>query len=207
MPRLVAPEILDTLSPADPRAIRSRRDLRLINWFMRGESWILAQLEELAPTKIIELGAGTGALTNRIAEKFPDVEVIGVDLMPRPVGLSDQACWSQQDVMAYSGYEKGSVVVANLFIHHLPPSDLQALGQCLSEVKGLLLAEPYRGAVPKLMGKCLFPFINDVTRYDMMVSIDAGFRRGELESYFPERLQWQESTGLFGGLRSKGGRL
>ena len=84
MPRLVAPEILDTLSPADPRAIRSRRDLRLINWFMRGESWILAQLEELAPTKIIELGAGTGALTNRIAEKFPDVEVIGVDLMPRP---------------------------------------------------------------------------------------------------------------------------
>ena len=31
-----------------------------------------------------------------------------------------------------------------------------------------------------MMSRCLFPFVNDVTRHDMAVSIRAGFRQDEL---------------------------
>jgi hypothetical protein len=40
--RLVQPEILDTLPPDDPRALRSRRDLRRVNAWM-GNDAIMAQ--------------------------------------------------------------------------------------------------------------------------------------------------------------------
>ncbi len=45
--RVVKPEILDSLDASDPAAIRSRKDLRRINWFMRGETWILQQLASI----------------------------------------------------------------------------------------------------------------------------------------------------------------
>ena len=40
MKRVVKPEILDELDGSDPRAIRSRRDLRFINLLMGNERWI-----------------------------------------------------------------------------------------------------------------------------------------------------------------------
>ena len=41
--RVLTPEILDNLSPADPRAVRSRRDLVRINAVMR-QGGIMAKL-------------------------------------------------------------------------------------------------------------------------------------------------------------------
>ena len=56
--RLVEPEILDELDPADKRAVRSRRDLRLVNWFMRGESWVVRELKKMQGVRrVVYLGA------------------------------------------------------------------------------------------------------------------------------------------------------
>src|SRR3954462_11982265 len=88
MQRIVEPELLDSLPPNDPRAIRSRRDLR------RGNAWVgnsvhLARAVEALPPprRIIELGAGDGTLMLKIARRFahhwqPGVELILLDMAP-----------------------------------------------------------------------------------------------------------------------------
>ena len=75
MERVVEPEILDELSGDDPRALRSRRDLRLINFLMGNERWILKQVR--SADSMVELGAGDGSLTRKLTKYG---SVTGLDL-------------------------------------------------------------------------------------------------------------------------------
>ena len=207
--RLVAPEILDELDPADKRAVRSRRDLRLVNWFMRGESWVVRELKNMQGVRrVVDLGAGDGSLGAAIIEELPDLEVTCVDLVPRPKNLDDRITWWSGDVFDYERYDETTVVVANLFLHHLVSSELQKLGAKIHGVRGVLAAEPYRGGVSLMMSRCLLPFVNDVTRHDMMVSIRAGFRQGELGRELSHELSgaltWSDQKGVFGAIRVRG---
>lgn len=73
MNRLVQPELLDELSPDDPRARWSRRDLRRINVWMRNHA-IMAKALQTAmdgrvPKQITDLGAGDGHFLMRVAKK------------------------------------------------------------------------------------------------------------------------------------------
>ena len=207
--RLVAPEILDELDPADKRAVRSRRDLRLVNWFMRGESWVVRELKNMQGVRrVVDLGAGDGSLGAAIIEELPDLEVTCVDLVPRPKNLDDRITWWSGDVFDYERYDETTVVVATLFLHHLVSSELQKLGAKIHGVRGVLAAEPYRGGVSLMMSRCLLPFVNDVTRHDMMVSIRAGFRQGELGRELSHELSgaltWSDQKGVFGAIRVRG---
>ena len=207
--RLVAPEILDELDPADKRAVRSRRDLRLVNWFMRGESWVVRELKKMQGVRrVVDLGAGDGSLGAAIIEELPDLEVTCVDLVPRPKNLDDRITWWSGDVFDYERYDETTVVVANLFLHHLVSSELQKLGAKIHGVRGVLAAEPYRAGVSLMMSRCLLPFVNDVTRHDMMVSIRAGFRQGELGRELSHELggalTWSDQKGVFGAIRVRG---
>ena len=70
-PRRVVAEILDHLPPDDPRAVRSRRDLRLVNRIM-GHAALLARALDpamTAPRRLVELGAGDGTLLLRLARR------------------------------------------------------------------------------------------------------------------------------------------
>ena len=74
--RRLVPEILDDLPPDDPRARRSRGDLRRINLLMR-QTAIAGDLIErhLAPpadrpARLLEIGAGDGRATLRLARRL-----------------------------------------------------------------------------------------------------------------------------------------
>ncbi len=203
--RLVAPEILDGLDAADERAVRSRRDLRLVNWFMRGEEWILSELRKIQGLKrVVDLGAGSGCLANAIVREIPGLEVECVDLASQPLHLDPRITWWQGDVCDYEGYDSQTVVVANLFLHHFDPTQLESLGARMQELRGVLAAEPYRGVAGLMMSRFLFPFVNEVTRHDMVVSIRAGFKHSELAAMLGLDFSWHEKRGLFGGIRLKG---
>ncbi len=205
MKRVVEAEILDELDAKDPRAIRSRRDLRLVNWFMRGESWILSELQKIDGLKrVVELGAGDGILAAEITEELPNVEVVCIDLIDRPRGLNQRVKWWQGDVLDYDGYGDDTVVIANLFLHHLSSSELKDLGVMMHQARGVLAAEPHRGALSMMMSRCLFPFVNDVTQHDMTVSIRAGFRNNEVAGLIGGKWQWSQHRGVFGGIRTMG---
>ncbi len=200
--REVKPEILDSLDANDPAAIRSRKDLRLINWFMQGETWILGQLDELGDIrKVVEIGAGDGHLCSKIKEKFPNAEVIAIDLLERPSRVHKDVDWKSEDVFLSDCFDKDAIVVANLFIHHLDNEGLWQLSKKVSKCRAIIMAEPHRYWFSKLLGYPLFPFVNHVTRHDMMVSIEAGFRFGELAGLIDVDWHWDERAGL-GGIRS-----
>ena len=70
LPRRVLPELLDELAADDPRAVRSRRDLKLVNRIMGAKSallWAIDATPQPGPRRIVELGAGDGTMALRIA--------------------------------------------------------------------------------------------------------------------------------------------
>ncbi len=201
MKRKVSPEILDELENDDPRAQRSRRDLRLINFLMGNERWILKQV---AGERMVELGAGAGVLTRKLAEKGP---VTGLDFQEKPAAI--EASWLAGDLFETLPQAAGEVIVANLILHHFTDDALVRLGELLKEGelgcrrKRLVIVEPWRSRIALAEGYSLYPFVNEVTRHDMMVSIRAGFRRGELAELLklgPE-WEWREEVSLLGGIR------
>ena len=90
MARIVEPELLDQLPASDPRAIRSREDLRRINRLM-GTTGLLAKaldplLADRPDPHIIELGAGDGSLLLRVAQarktRWPPMRLGLLDMQP-----------------------------------------------------------------------------------------------------------------------------
>src|SRR6266404_4755475 len=62
VPRLVQRELLDELPATDPHAVRSRRDLQRVNWWM-GNAVKAARAvtaNRSGPWRVTELGAGDG---------------------------------------------------------------------------------------------------------------------------------------------------
>jgi len=186
MQRLVEPELLDRLPADDPEAVRSRRDLRWINFLMDNERWLARQIAGLPSTRkgVWEIGAGEGRLLRRLASYHPEMPLTGCDLAQRPADLPERIVWRQGDVFDELPAASGGVLVANLFLHHFDDPSLARFGSLLSGFDALCFNEPHRSSWAMAQGRLLLPFVGPVTRHDMLVSIRAGFRRGEL----PERL-------------------
>ena len=195
MVREVLPEILDSLPGDDPEAIRSRRDLRLINFLMGNERWILRQE---ANGGVVELGAGAGDLTRMLARNG---RATGLDLQDCPDGL--EVGWAKGDLFENLPSVEGDTVVANLILHHFEDDQLAELGKLIKERKAFIAVEPWRSRVSLFEGGLLWPMINRVTKHDMMVSIRAGFRKGELPRLLNlgDGWEWREEVSLLGGLR------
>ena len=204
MQREVIPEILDSLPPDDPGAIRSRRDLRRLNFCMGNDRWIrsvLARNVNLAKKGIVEIGAGDGDLLRSVATLAP---ATGLDLQPRPVGLPSEIKWHTGDLFEQSSLPSGGVLVANLFLHHFEPDELKALGALMEPFELLVFSEPLRSCGILALSRCVAPFVGSVTRHDMPVSIRAGFTMGELPTYLGLSDRWSvtETTSVLGAIRT-----
>ncbi len=184
--RIVIPELLDHLAPGDPEAQRSRRDLRRINFLMGNERWVAAAVwrhSHLTAHGIVEIGAGDGMLTNKLARQFPQAEVTAYDLAPRPENLAARVKWQRGDIFTMPTPETGGVLVANLFLHHFEGDSLLALGRWMQNFAALIINEPDRCQLPHFLGGLMHPCINRVTRHDLHVSIRAGFAAGEIGQF------------------------
>ncbi len=204
--RVVKPEILDHLSADDPEALRSRADLRRINFLMGNERWItraLRRFPQAAAKGIVELGAGEGELAGALARMHPDAPVSACDLAPRPAGLEKRVDWLQGDLLTNCPPLTGGVLVANLFLHHFEGEELHILGRLCDGFEVLVFNEPDRGLLPHVLGVLMWPVINRVTRHDMNVSIRGGFGVGELSDMLGlDRRIWRiEETSTWRGAR------
>ncbi|HEX7081480.1 MAG TPA: methyltransferase domain-containing protein [Gammaproteobacteria bacterium] len=208
--RSVEPEWLDELPAADPRAIRSRRDLQRVNaWMLNAR--IMGELLEsrcgAPPRSIVDLGGGDGTfllkLARRLSRRWPRVSVTLVDRQPvvsdRTRAEFRSLGWDLElvgaDALAYlwgASAVRAEVVTANLFLHHLDTAQLERLFALLAGVATLFVAcEPRRSAAALAGSRLLWAIgCNDVSRHDAVVSVRAGFSRNELSLLWPGRRGW-----------------
>ena len=222
MNRCVEPELLDTLPPGDPRALRSRQDLRRVNAWMGNHRIMANALTQYAQgnpaASIIELGAGDGQFLLTVARKLslPWAE-IKATLLDRQLSIASSTSeafaalrWEltavTADVFEWTpAAESQPVILANLFLHHFTDAPLAELLRKIAGVTRLFVAvEPRRMAFPAVGGWLLALIgCNDVTRHDGTVSIRAGFAGRELSGLWPDPHRWQlteKRAGLFSHL-------
>lgn len=230
--RVVAVEMLDTLPVDDPRAIRSRCDLRRIHTAMASRRTIRQALDGMhslrpttQPIKILELGAGDGTLMLEVARalspRWPAVEITLLDrLALTSTSTRDQyaaigwtVCTHTEDVFGWVNHVSGlpygqgphwDLIVANLFLHHFTDPQLAALLSAVSNRCRLFFACEPRRAGLALVGSHLVGALgaNAVTREDAVLSVRAGFRNQELTALWPNPVGDWQTTEYSAGLFS-----
>jgi hypothetical protein len=183
MIRTHQPELLDTLPPEHPDAQHSRRDLHVINRIVGNHRWIGQKLPTLlrGNEPVLEIGAGTGELSRRLAAR--GVAVDGLDLWPRPPGWPARRAWHVGDLRTFAGFADYAVIVGNLIYHQFTDAELRVLGAKLRRTARVIIAcEPTRRRISQALLRALGPVFgaNRVTRHDAHVSVAAGFRGDEL---------------------------
>jgi hypothetical protein len=230
--RTVRPEILDGLEPADPRAIRSRRDLQRVNAVLgscgiltRVLRHVMASCPSHIPLCLLELGAGDGSLAlrlgRRLASRWPAAQLTLLDrqaLIAPATGTAfahlgwtlrpfilDALEWAraptQQQLPA-----RWDLILTNLFLHHFEEERLRELLSAVAARCDIFVACEPRRSLAGLLGARLLPAlgVSQDTRHDAVVSVQAGFRDGELSRMWPAlsggwRLQ-ERPAGLFSHL-------
>jgi len=199
--RTLTPEILDFLAPDDPRAVRSRRDLVLINAMMR-QSAIMAKAlaRHPVPKLLADLGGGDGRfmlkVARRLAKRWQSVTVMIAD--QRAIVSADtkaqfaQLGWRCEsltgDIFETLPRVNPDIVTANLFLHHFDEAALkQLLALVGSRAKSFVACEPRRGGLALLGARLVFVLgANDVSRHDAVASVRAGFAASELSALWPQ---------------------
>jgi Methyltransferase domain len=211
-PRRLEAELLDHLPADDPRAVRSRRDLKRVNAWMRNANCLAALLRTQAGTRqprtILDMGSGDGALmlevARRLAPQWRDVKVILLDQQNIVSAATRESFaalhWHAEPVSAdvfdyLSQAPSGSIdaITANLFLHHFTAPQLARLLGRASDLAWLVAAcEPRRAKFVIELSRMLWVAgCNDVTVHDAIASARAGFAGGELSALWPRQDGWE----------------
>jgi hypothetical protein len=204
--RIVLPETLDALDPADPQARRSRRDLRRVHLAMRTLAILKHAVGRLGlrapPRRIVELGGGDGSLTLRLAQAmrpgWPDValtildrhDIVDTQTIEEFAKLGWQAKVARQDVLEWTiapPSQHYDLCITSLFLHHFDDATLRMLLRAIAvRCDAFVACEPHRGALAAV-GSALIGILgtNRVTREDAVTSVAAGFTRQELTAIWP----------------------
>ena len=206
--RVVEREFLDELPAEDPRAIHSRRDLRLCNALMFQPA-IMARLlvrhSAEAPRTLVDIGSGDGtfalSIARRLARRWRGVSVTLVDrqniVSNATIGAFESLGWRVErvsaDVFEFFGRSPQlDLVTANLFLHHFPDEILaELLATIARSTRVFVVGEPRRG--PAAAFGCRFLPIfgcNEITLHDSAASVRAGFRGEELSALWPRTAGW-----------------
>jgi phospholipid N-methyltransferase len=209
--RCVEREWLDVLQPDDPRAIRSRNDLKRINACML-QSAIMARVLIKScgcstPRTLLDLGSGDGSfmlrVARRLASRWQNATVI---LLDRQNIVSDETLqhfralrWNAEpiaaDVFDYLKQATPSevdIMTANLFLHHFMQKELvQLLALAAQRSRVLVACEPRRASFALLASRLSWAIgCSEVTRQDAEISVRAGFNGRELSAAWPKVSGW-----------------
>lgn len=220
-PRKLEPEWLDQLPADDPRAIRSRRDLRRVNaWMLNAGSMASTLMKHGAgrqPHTIVDLGSGDGQFMLQVARllapHWPNVRIIlhdRQDIVSRATREGFIALqWHVEtisadvfDFLANARSSRADVITSNLFLHHFTDEQLARLLVNAAELAWLVVAcEPRRAKFVVRLSRLLWVIgCNDVSVHDAVVSARAGFNGKELSALWPRQGQWElheHAAGLF----------
>jgi SAM-dependent methyltransferase len=204
--RIVCPELLDELAPSDPRACRSRRDLRRVHRALGSVSILRHAIMRLRlavpPRRILELGGGDGSLVLRLAQAMkPRWRNVALTILDRHdlVSVETRAGYTalgwnltvlREDVLDWAAESNPThfdLCITCLFLHHFDAEALTILMPAIaSNAHAFVACEPRRNAFARV-GSGLIGLLgtNRVTREDAAKSVVAGFTERELMALWP----------------------
>jgi hypothetical protein len=185
--RVLKPEILDTLGPEEARA--SLRDLVRINRRWGGHSTLRSLLAGCVQPEesfyFLDVGAASGDMGRRVLEWYPAARVTSLDYL-----ASHLADGSGPRIAADAfrlPVRPGSFdyVFCSLFLHHFTDEQVVELLRGFGEVarRAVLVIDLERNPIPYYFmawTKSLLGW-DAVTVHDGTISVEAAFRRRELE--------------------------
>ncbi|HEY0547987.1 MAG TPA: methyltransferase domain-containing protein [Verrucomicrobiae bacterium] len=214
---MIQAEWLDEMPAEEPRAVRSRADLRRLNWFMNHAGILARELSFIAkPGRALDLGGGDGAFALRLLQttNWRRCEFVVVDrnpiLSPKVQdGFKALECSVTPlrcDVL--DGLESAGaadIIFANLFLHHFqPPALKRLLSNVATRTRIFLACEPRRSPLALAASRCVALLgCNAVTRHDAVISVRAGFHGQDLSRLWPVADGWnvdERAAGLFSHL-------
>lgn len=210
--RRIEPEWLDRLPADDPRAIRSRRDLKRVNAWVMNARCMASALRKHAggrqPRTILDLGGGDGQFILQVARllapQWRDVTVTLLDQQDIVSQATREGLaalrWRLQavqgDVFEFLDNTRSmpvDLITANLFLHHFTDQQLSRLFAAAAQRAGLMVAcEPRRAKFGVRASRMLWVIgCSDITVHDAVVSVRAGFDGNELSALWPSDQRWQ----------------
>ena len=184
--RLILPELLDTLPEDQARA--SLRDLVRINRYWGGHSTLRSLLRETVPDgpfSVLDVGAASGDMGACIRRWYPAATVTSLDYVESHLAASmGQRVTGDAFRLPFL---PGSFdyVFCSLFLHHFADDKVVELLRNFGEVarKAVLVIDLERNPIPYYFIAWSRPLLgwDPVTVHDGAISVEAAFRRRELE--------------------------
>lgn len=132
------------------------RYLRFADHRKRPALELLARAEHPAPRLVVDLGCGTGDMAAVMADRWPDAEVVGLDLSPDMLAQAakqqTRVRWVQADIPTWQPDRPVDVLYSNATLHWLHDHDvlfphlagLLAPGGVLAVQMPLVWSEPFQ---------------------------------------------------------------
>jgi SAM-dependent methyltransferase len=185
--RLILPELLDTLTPDQARA--SLRDLVRINRYWGGHSTLRSLLRENVPDgqafSVLDVGAASGDMGACIRRWYPAATVTSLDYVPSHLGASPERRVAGDAFRLPFRPGSFDYVFCSLFLHHFRDDQVVELLRNFGAVarKAVLAIDLERNPIPYYFIAWSRPLLgwDPVTVHDGAISVEAAFRRRELE--------------------------
>lgn len=192
MLRQQRPEILDAADVPDHLARRAYRDLARIHWWLGDTASILREIrrDRLPVRRVLDVGCGTGAVLKYIRGKL-DVEVLGVDLNPRPGSVSILKADAVRDRLPCV-----DVAYSMHLGHHLSEPDLIALIRNVGRFsRRFLILDLVRHPLPLALFRLFVaPLVCRIVVVDGQTSIRRSYTPAELHRLTSEALRGSAGT-------------
>jgi SAM-dependent methyltransferase len=185
--RLILPELLDTLPPDQARA--SLQDLVRINRYWGGHTTFRNLLRESVPEgqpfSILDVGAASGDMGACVRQWYPEAKVTSLDYLESHLAASVEARVAGDAFRLPFRPKSFDYVFCSLFLHHFQDAQVVQLLRNFGEVarKAVLVIDLERNPIPYYFIAWSRPILgwDPVTVHDGAISVEAAFRRQELE--------------------------
>ncbi|QSR86230.1 hypothetical protein EM20IM_06900 [Candidatus Methylacidiphilum infernorum] len=186
--RIILPQISEKKSRWGKQNQGRAADLRRLHLFLRTYHWFARVLKKNLPhlSTGLLIGAGEGFL-GRFLYNDPllreKIEIIGLDIAPRPVNWPLPWKWIHGELLKFDGWNRYSFILANWVFYAYDDQDLKKIGEKIldSNASLLVFAEPYRSRIHSL-GLLLFSTLGLIrSSYpEISTAVQAGFQGREL---------------------------
>jgi len=185
--RLILPELLDSLPEDQARA--SLQDLVRINRYWGGHSTLRTLLKDTVPDSqpfsILDVGAASGDMGDCIRRWYPAANVTLLDYLESHLKASLGHRVAGDAFRLPFRQRSFDYVFCSLFLHHFEDDQVVQLLRNFGEVarKAVLVIDLERNPIPYYFIAWSRPLLgwDPVTVHDGAISVEAAFRRRELE--------------------------